>query len=164
MKKNIEKITPSGKSMANGSFSKKTTAEQWDKNRVIVRLITLIIDLPEEDQKHLLKELDDTYTGLIGKPSEKQRKHYEDMRKHPRKMDLIAVDCSTHDLCFTNFIHDISDGGVYIKTNAPFYAGQEIQLDFSLPETNNVISVLGEVIRVDSQGIGIKFANVDVKH
>lgn len=164
MKKSNEKTTPSIRSMANGSYSKKTTARQRDNNKTIVRLIRLIIDLPEEYQRNLLKELNDKNIEAIRKPSEEQRKRVENLRKHPRKMDLIAVDCSTHDSCFTNFIHDISDGGVYIKTNAPFYVGQEIQLDFSIPEAKNAISVSGEVVRVDPQGIGVKFTTAGVKH
>lgn len=164
MKKNIKITASSDTSMANGSYNKNTAAVQWDKHEVVVRLIALIIDLNEEDQRELLKELDIKYTHTTGKLSEKQRKHIEDMRKHTRKPDLIPVECSTNDVSFTNFINDISDGGVYIKTNAPFYVGQEIQLDFSTPETKNTISVVGEVVRVDAQGIGVKFTNVGDKH
>lgn len=150
--------------MANGSYNKKAAARRWDKNEVIVRLIALIIDLNEKDQRQLLEELAVKYASTIEKSSEKRRKDIENMRKHPRKPDLIPVECSTHDVCFTNFINDISDGGVYIKTNAPFYVGQEIQLDFALPETRNAIAVVGEVVRVDAQGIGVKFTNVGAKH
>ncbi len=150
--------------MADGSYNKSPAVRHWDKNEVLVRLISLIIDLSEKDQRELLEALDVKYAGTIKKSSQSRRKSVEDMRKHPRKPDLIPVECSTHDVCFTNFINDISEGGVYIKTNAPFYVGQEIQLDFSLPETQNAIAVVGEVVRVDSQGIGVKFTNVGAKH
>ena len=161
MKKSIKNIASPDTSMANGSYNKNAASlQQWDKNEILVRLIALIIDLHEEDQRELIKELDAKYAGAFSKPSEKQRKQIEDMRKHPRKPDLIPVECSTHDVCFTNFINDISDGGVYIKTNAPFYVGQEIRLDFSLRETQDSLCVVGEVVRVDAQGIGVIFTDV----
>ena len=86
----------------------------------------------------------------------------QNMRAHPRRTSLIAVDCLTNDVCFTNFIHDISNGGVFIETKAPFYVGQKIALNFTLPEIESPLSVGGKVIRVNSNGIGVKFIEGDV--
>ena len=164
MKKSIKSTDRPDTSMANGSYDRSRSLPQWDKNEVTVRLLSLVLDLNEKNQRELLQKLEATYADSVGKPSGKRQKSVEDMRQHPRKLEMIPVDCSTHNVCFTNFIHDISDGGVYIKTNAPFYVGQEIQLDFSIPETQSAISVGGEVVRVDAQGIGVKFTNAKHKH
>ena len=56
----------------------------------------------------------------------------------------------------------ISNGGVFIETNGPFYAGQGLKLNFSLPEVESPISIGGEVVRVDSRGIGVKFISGDI--
>jgi Tfp pilus assembly protein PilZ len=122
--------------------------EELDKSEVTARLIELIRDMSEAVQRNLLKEL--------------QNKHTGEKRTYSRKTSLIAIDCSTHDVCLTNFIQDISSGGVFIETNAPLYVGQELKMNFSLPEVENPISIGGEVVRVDSHGIGVKFISGDV--
>jgi Tfp pilus assembly protein PilZ len=86
----------------------------------------------------------------------------EDLREHPRKTSLIAAEFSTHDTRFTNFINDISNGGVFIETNAPFYVGQKITLNFSLPGDDDPILIGGEVVRVDANGIGVRFVEGDI--
>jgi len=134
-----------------------------NKDRVTVRLIECILYLPEEDQRNLLKELESNKLWEQGEGSSEE-KQIENNRKHPRKTSLIAVDCSTHNVCFTNFIQDISAGGVFIETNAHFYVGQELKMNFSLSEIENSISVKGEVIRVNAQGIGVKFVEGNVNN
>ena len=137
------------------------SGEPMNKDEVTVRLIEIILEMSEADQRHMLKDLEPVH--------DEKKDIYEDerlppknMREHPRKTSLIAVDCSTHDVCFTNFIHDISNGGVFIETNAPFYVGQKIAMNFTLPEIESPISVGGEVIRMNSNGIGVKFIEGDV--
>ena len=133
-----------------------------DKNEITVRLIEFILDMHEADQLILLRDLGNKHFGEERREAGKKRVPYEEMREHPRKTSLIAVDCTTHDVCFTNFIQDISSGGVFIETNAHFYVGQELKMNFSLPEIENPIAVGGEVIRVNSHGIGVKFISGDV--
>lgn len=135
---------------------------ELDKNEVTVRLIELILDMPDTDQFSLLKDLEDHHFEEKKGASNKKDISYEDMRNHPRKTSLIAVDCTTHDVCFTNFIQDISNGGVFIETTAHFYVGQQLKMNFSLPEIENPIAVNGKVVRVDSQGIGVQFMVEDV--
>lgn len=136
--------------------------QEADKNEVTLRLIELILDMPDTDQFNLLKDLEDNHFGEKKEASNKKPIPYEEMRDHPRKTSLIAVDCTTHDVCFTNFIQNISDGGVFIETNAHFYVGQQLKMNFSLPEIEDPIAVDGKVLRVDSQGIGVKFVCEDV--
>lgn len=136
--------------------------QEVDKNEVTIRLIELILDMPDTDQFDLLKDLEDNHFGEKKEASNKKHIPYEEMREHPRKTSLIAVDCTTHDVCFTNFIQDISNGGVFIETNAHFYVGQQLKMNFSLPKIEGSIAVEGKVLRVDSQGIGVKFVSEDV--
>jgi Tfp pilus assembly protein PilZ len=141
--------------------STSTPSEPSDKNEVTVRLIKILLAMPEKDQQHMLKTLENERAKKQDVPANKKPSS-EDLRKHPRKTSLIAVDCATHDNCFTNFIHDISNGGVFIETNAPFYVNQKITLTFSLPGADGPILIGGEVIRVDSKGIGVAFVEGDV--
>ena len=57
---------------------------------------------------------------------------------------------------------------MFIETNAHFYEGQQLKMNFSLAEADKPIIVDGRVVRVNSQGIGVQFiagdvARVDVK-
>ncbi len=146
----------------------KTTNSQPTKTEITVRLIENILKMPETAQRNLLKDLEKVHLKFKNEHPKKKKEPFKNVRKHPRKTSLIAADCSTHDVCFINFIKDISNGGVFIETNAPFYVNQEIKLTFSLPEVKDNIVVGGEVVRVDQHGIGVKFihgniAKLDIK-
>ena len=127
-----------------------------------VRLVELILNMPDAERLDLLKGLQDRIVSEKAETSDQTHMPYEDMREHPRKTSLIAVDCKTHDVRFTNFINDISNGGVFIETNAHFYEGQQLKMNFSLAEADNSITVNGKVVRVNSQGIGVQFIDGDV--
>ena len=135
--------------------TKDRTTKESGKSETTVRLIELILNMSEADQQNMLKKMQNKHTV-------EKRAHPEEMRIHSRKTSFIAADCATNNICFMNFIQDISNGGVFIETNAPFYIGQELKMNFSLPEVETPISIGGEVIRVDSHGIGVKFISGDV--
>ncbi|UCD33552.1 MAG: PilZ domain-containing protein [Desulfobacterales bacterium] len=142
--------------------TRSTPNQEVDKNEVTIRLIESILDLPEADQLNLLKDLEDKHSAKNKHESSEGIVSQEEMRRHPRKTSLIAVDCTTHDVCFTNFIQDISRGGVFIETNAHFYVGQQLKMNFSLPEIADTITVKGKVVRIDAQGIGVEFVSEDL--
>jgi len=73
----------------------------------------------------------------------------------------MAVDYSTQDHVYKDFIQDISTGGVFIQTHMPFTVGQEVSLTFPLPNYKKHIKVVGEVVRSTSQGVGVKFKMTD---
>lgn len=131
------------------------------RHKTTIRLIEILLDMPEDELRRTLKDLERDQADKCGHP-ESEKSAVENLRKHPRKTSLIPVDCSTHDTYFTNFIHDISSGGVFIETHAPFYVGQKIALNFSLPGAEGPVFVKGEVIRMDAHGIGVKFTEGDL--
>ncbi|HUV58602.1 MAG TPA: PilZ domain-containing protein [Desulfatiglandales bacterium] len=125
-----------------------TTFEiQSNESRITARLIELIKNMPEDEQRTLLKDLEE--------------KPFEGRRKHVRKPFLMAVDYSTQDHIYKDFIQDISTGGVFIQTHMPFTVGQEVSLTFPLPNYQKHIKVTGEVVRSTTQGVGVKFKMAD---
>jgi len=125
-----------------------TTFEtQLNESKITTRLIELIKKIPEEEQRALLKELEERL--------------FEGKRKHDRKPFLMAVDYSTQDHVYKDFIQNISAGGVFIQTNMPFSVGQEVSLTFPLPNYKKHIKIIGEVIRTTPQGVGVKFKMAD---
>ncbi len=43
----------------------------------------------------------------------------------------------------------------------PFAEGQELSLSFPLPNAQKYIKILGEIVRTNSQGIGVRFKTAD---
>jgi uncharacterized protein (TIGR02266 family) len=125
-----------------------TTFEiQSNESSITARLIELIRNMPEDEQRALLKDLEE--------------KPFEGRRKHVRKPFLMTVDYSTQDHIYKDFIQDISTGGVFIQTHMPFTVGQEVSLTFPLPNYQKHIKVIGEVVRSTQQGVGVKFKMAD---
>ena len=125
-----------------------TTFEtQLNESKITTRLIELIKKIPEEEQRALLKELEERL--------------FEGKRKHERKPFLMAVDYSTQDHVYKDFIQNVSAGGVFIQTNMPFSVGQEVSLTFPLPNYQKHIKIIGEVVRTAPQGVGVKFKMAD---
>ena len=118
-----------------------------NESRITARLIELIKSMPEDEQRTLLKDLEE--------------KPFEGRRKYVRKPFLMAVDYSMKDHVYKDFIQDISAGGVFIETHMPFTVGQEVSLTFPLPNYQKHIKVVGEVVRYTTQGVGVKFKMAD---
>ena len=111
------------------------------------KLLSMIIAvLPEPNLRKLWQQMEEWHTFKL-----------REMRKHPRKPSFISVECSSNELHFTDFIQDISNGGVFIQTDGSFFIGQQISLAFSFPTKKKDITVGGEVARIDPKGIGVKF-------
>jgi len=124
-----------------------TTLEiQSNESRITARLIELIRNMPEDEQRTLLKDLEEKPSGG---------------RKHLRKPFLMAVDYFTQGHVYKDFIQDISSGGVFIETHMPFTVGQEVSLTFPLPNYQKHVKVLGEIVRITPQGVGVKFKMAD---
>jgi len=60
-------------------------------------------------------------------------------------------------ICYKDYIKDISAGGVFIETRMPFSVGQEVSLAFPLPNYQKYIKIIGEIVRISPHGIGVKF-------
>jgi len=80
------------------------------------------------------------------------------MRKHPRRSTHMDITYSSDQRrIFEDFVHNISSGGLYIETNLVTEFGQTLTMTFSHPDSGDPIKILGKIIRVDSNGIGVKF-------
>jgi hypothetical protein len=123
---------------------------------------TLIANLPKsESRKHLsvlIPNLSVTKRlKLLKKLENWHHSKIAELREHPRESSFIPAECVSDGVSFTDFIQNISNGGVFIQTDADFYIGQQITMTFSLPKVDKDITVSGKVVRFDSQGIGVKF-------
>jgi len=110
------------------------------------RLFELIFNMPEAETRDLLKKMEIRWLPK-----------YEERRKYPRESTFVHVDCSGNQCAFTDFIQNLSAGGLYIDTQLPFFPGQELSMTFSVTNGETPIKITGKIVRVDSRGIGVKF-------
>ncbi len=118
-----------------------------NESSVTARLFEVINQMSEDEQLALLKEL--------------ERRLLKWTRKRKRKPFFMVVNYSVEDRFYTSHILDISAGGVFIETRIPFTAGQEVSLTFPLPDYQKHIKIIGKIVRVTQQGIGVKFKTVN---
>jgi Tfp pilus assembly protein PilZ len=127
------------------------SAEQTDKPSVKARLKELLDDIStsidhasEEEQRRLLSSLEEL--------------QQDDRRRDPRKGCSIAVTYATWRI-FTDFIKNISAGGVFIETSVPFARGENLTLMFSPPNQQEAVKITGQVVWSDPNGVGVKFTS-----
>ena len=110
---------------------------------VTARLFEIILDMPFEDRRTLLKSL--------------EAKHSQGRRRFARKPYFMPVDFATPDRAFNGFIQNISSGGLLIETRETLPVGQLVTLSFMRPKSRDYVKVGGEVVRKVRDGFGVKF-------
>jgi Tfp pilus assembly protein PilZ len=113
---------------------------------VYEQLVGIIKNISEDKQLKLLE--------LLKQWNEQGNRDYN------RKSCLIAVDYSSQDRFFRDFIQNISAGGLFIETREVFSAGQEIGLTFSIPNSQIPFRISGRITRTSSEGVAVKFLKV----
>jgi Tfp pilus assembly protein PilZ len=120
------------------------------KDKFSDHIFKLVIDLPDEQQSILLKQLEKTAHPLSR----------DDRRKYSRKPCLMPVDYSVQGRLFKGYILDISVHGVFIETSDYFFSGQEIIMNFSVPHYQKPLTVTGQIVWSSQNGVGIKFSQL----
>ena len=110
---------------------------------ITARLFEIILDMPFEDRRTLLKDL--------------EAKNSQGRRKFARKPYFMPVDFATPDRAFSGFIQNISSGGLLIETRETLPVGEQVTLSFMRPKSRDYIKVGGEVVRNIADGFGVKF-------
>jgi Tfp pilus assembly protein PilZ len=114
-------------------------------NQVNDSLFELISHLSDAERQKLLESLDKWYQSKI-----------TEKRKHPRRRILRYVDCSGYHCKFSDFMRNISAGGLFIETKTPVYIDQELAMNFTLPDVGEPFNVTGKVVWANPKGIGVK--------
>ena len=81
----------------------------------------------------------------------------EKSRKADRKDFFMTVDYVIADRYYRDFIQDMSDSGVFIRTRQQFESGQEIRMTFMAPDLQSPFKINGEIVRTLENGIGVRF-------
>ncbi|MDF1591373.1 MAG: PilZ domain-containing protein [Desulfobacterales bacterium] len=106
------------------------------------RLIGLIKEMSEDQKIHLLNYIESQQAGY---------------RQYSRKAESIPSAFVVGDQIFTDFIKNISAGGVFITSKKPQSVGNEVSLNFMLGGRKRAIRVFGKIIRSDANGFAVEF-------
>ena len=80
-----------------------------------------------------------------------------DYREDSRIPCFLPVDYSTQDRVYQDFIHNLSNGGVFIETAASLRIGQPLSMIFNVPTLNKAFKIAGRIVRTEADGVGVKF-------
>ncbi len=119
----------------------------FDEVEVTSRLLNIILDMPVDQQIKILNSLDKS--GCQG-----SRQHGRINVKNPW---IIQVDTEQGTKFDGYFINDISRGGMFIETSSSFFVGQNIAVKFQMPVSKKIFQMIVEIVRLQDNGIGIKF-------
>ncbi len=91
----------------------------------------------------------------------------QDRREHRRYPVTLKICYSALDTFFYDYAINISQGGVFIRTDKPLPVGSPVHLKFSIPGTEREIESEGQVMRViksghnpEPPGMGIRFESI----
>ena len=94
---------------------------------------------------------------LLEELEEKLHDIKSDQRQHHRNPLAVPVEYIARDRAFSDFIQNISAGGMFIETRQPLSVGQELSMSISLFCFNDPIKIAGKIVRTTPQGVGVKF-------
>ena len=136
--------------IARNNLTKMNSGDKTlEKSSVTNRLISLVMELSEEQQETLIGEL--------------ELKLSKERRGNTRKSFTTAVDFASQGRNYREFVQDISEGGVFIQTSGSFSEGHEVTLTFSavtfpLSDPQKQLKISGRIARVSDTGIGVEFS------
>jgi Tfp pilus assembly protein PilZ len=121
----------------------KTTDKVPDGKDIRALIIKEVSRMPDVEIRQFYKEI--------------QKKQHDRFRKHDRKDFFMIIDYNVNDRYHRDFIQDISESGVFIKTSQTFSTGQKVQMTFMSPDYQKPFKIKGEVVRIHTDGVGVKF-------
>jgi Tfp pilus assembly protein PilZ len=119
------------------------STEKLNISAITARIIELVLTMPLDERRTLLKYLEE--------------KHIAGRRRQPRKTYFMEVDFATPRRVTSGYIQNISSNGLFVETRESFSVGQQITLSFKLPDSEEHIKIGGEIVRITSQGVGVRF-------
>ena len=121
--------------------------ETLSSNDIILKLMEHILSLSDDQRLELLHKLNELPLGTISLGErDVARKPFEQTISFYAKNRRYEAVCK-----------DISSGGIFIQTNEVFRIGQIITLEIPFSKGQESIQIPAEIVRVDTEGIGLRF-------
>jgi Tfp pilus assembly protein PilZ len=124
------------KDQPNGSFRYGYGATFLDQSAALLKILD-VVDMVTDNSKEPAMEIDP--------------------RTHQRQPYRKIVYFSSRNLKYKGYIKNISRGGAFILTREKFAIGQLIKVIFPATKIKKEVKLKGWVVRVDKNGIGVRF-------
>jgi Tfp pilus assembly protein PilZ len=134
--------------------------QQLLQGRVKPMLRRLIHEMPNEDRLVLLNQLGGTPIEEMPAKTIFLDEEKTAMRGQLRKPCHLPVTFVFEQWHYYGHIRDISTLGVFIVTEEPFPIGSEMNIYFSLPDSQEDMEISGQVAWGNPHGIGLKFTGL----
>lgn len=121
--------------------------EEFGNDSVTIQLIRHILDMSYDRQVALLEQLNESLTGTLEMAD----------RDEKRKAFTSNVSFTVQGVEYTGTSEDISAGGMFIKTDESFSAGQTMVLTILFTNRKKQAMIPAEIVRIREDGIGVKF-------
>jgi Tfp pilus assembly protein PilZ len=118
-----------------------------ETNTVILQLMKKILEMTEDERLDLL--------GQLEKLPMKELSLGE--REGVRRTYDQTISFSTQDRQYRALCRNISHGGIFMQTTEIFRLGQLVILDIPFSDGKESIKVPAEIVRIETEGIGLKF-------
>ena len=86
-----------------------------------------------------------------------EQKQFAMLREFPRVPCNLSLDLAANGRAINCFAIDISAGGMFVESCEALSMGQAVSICFSLPEDQLALKLKGRVVRLEHDGIGIKY-------
>ena len=116
-------------------------------------LLKAAIDMTDSQRMDLLENLKEMSS----------KNGFVERRRQPRKECLIYVIAAANGFTSKSYILDISQNGAFIESNESFSVGKSIRLSFQAPDTGKPMTLEAAVTRVEKQGIGVQFNDLNIE-
>jgi hypothetical protein len=114
-----------------------------ERNEVRDFIFETIDSMSDEEMWQLLKDL--------------EAREHKEQRKYSRKDFFNIIDYTVEGRHYRDFIENISESGLFFKPSHTFSVGQTIQITFMSPDNQKPFKINGEIVRVSTDGVGVKF-------
>jgi hypothetical protein len=81
----------------------------------------------------------------------------KDFRRFFESHQPPIANCLTLGGSFRDRVQDLSSKGVFLATSRNLSVGEEIAMTITFPGSNTMIRATGDVVRADTQGVGVEF-------
>jgi len=81
-------------------------------------------------------------------------------RDYPRLDTNVDIDVVVGDRVIQTDAKDISAGGIFINTSGKFQANETVRVVFSVPGIEKPFKLEGMIVRVEQNGMAIKFEKI----
>ncbi len=127
---------------------------QWLQNKTNIEILELSAADYRDSEGILQSILFVFYEGTHRDESGGDDKSH---RRHERIYLHEIVEYLVDGEYYRDFIQDVSESGIFIRSGRKFPAGKEVLMTLVAPGQDRPVKIKGEIVRTEADGVGVEF-------